>query len=500
MSDSSPKIDKQDVASIGLYPVNGTTELPVEGVDIALNGQRLPKRTLTQAQIALMALAPTVGTGYFVNTLVKAGPLPLFLGYCFWCFIAWCINECAAEMVVRTPISSSFSRFCSRWVDEAYGVAIAWNVWLGIISFFVFELTAFCAVVNYWKEVNPAILISALLVTFGILQLWDNRYFGRVEFVAVTFKGAGPQLAAFVDVLLNASFAVAGPDAISNVAGDARRPRKSLPLAFKSIGTLALGCLTPYNDASLVAAIKTGAPGAARSAWVAGITRLGIRESSIDAILADQVAVLPSIVNAGLLLTIFSAANFLLFSSSRVLHGLALDGYTFSILKRTNRNGVPVYCVAINLLVGCLAYLQCSSGTVVVLDWFTSLANAGQIIIWIAMLTAYLSFYRACKAQGIDRNSFVIQLQALIDNQLNGYAVFLKGEWSTPDFIYAYFAIWWGLAWYIGWKLWKRTPFIKPAEADLFRDIPEIDAQEAEEMQAEALIPTRKEKILSFIF
>lgn len=33
-------------------------------------------------------------------------------------------------MVCYLPIESSFSRFASRWVDEAFGVATAWNFYL----------------------------------------------------------------------------------------------------------------------------------------------------------------------------------------------------------------------------------------------------------------------------------------------------------------------------------------------------------------------------------
>jgi yeast amino acid transporter len=70
-------------------------------------------------------------------------------------------------------------------------------------------------------------------------------------------------------------------------AGEAKAPRKVMPKAFKAVyyrlfaffvlGSLAVGILTPYNDPNLLGAIASGAPGAARSPYVIGVQRLGIR-------------------------------------------------------------------------------------------------------------------------------------------------------------------------------------------------------------------------------
>ncbi|KAI5477287.1 hypothetical protein MNV49_006508 [Pseudohyphozyma bogoriensis] len=506
-------------------------------------------RVLSQAQVALMALASTVGTGYFVNmgsALTAAGPVYLVLGYAFWSFVTWCINECAQEMVVRLPLEASFVRFSSRWIGESFGVAVAWNVWLGLMSFFAYELTAFTTILNFWIDLNPAIFTTVLLAAYSAVHLWDSRFFGRLEivttsvkllvavglllFVLVTMCGGNPKhdaygfrnfktpnpvaakgaegLSNFWTVLLNASFAVAGPDAISLAAGDVRNPRRVLPMAYKSVmarlclffilGPIALGCLTSSVDPGLLAAQEQSSPGAARSPWVAGIKTLGI-------------PVLPSIINAALLFTVFSCANMLIFNATKTLHALAEDGYAPTILRRTNRNGVPYVAFLCNLAVGCLAYLQCGTESATVFGWFTSLANAGQILIWIFMLSSYLAFYYACKAQGVDRNSFARKgffmpytaYFALAVNIIllitNGYSVFENGEWSVSDFIFSYFAVFWLLAWMIGWQIYRRPAlFIRSKDADLWTGMDEIDAHEDAEAGAAATF-SRKEKIMSYI-
>lgn len=69
------------------------------------------------------------------------------------------------------------------------------------------------------------------------------------------------------------------------------------------------------------------------------LTPSAIRNAGIPA--------LPSIVNAGLLTSAISAASSGLYTSSRVLHGLALQGAAPKFLRRTTSYGLPIYTFAI---------------------------------------------------------------------------------------------------------------------------------------------------------
>jgi amino acid transporter len=70
-------------------------------------------------------------------------------------------------------------------------------------------------------------------------------------------------------------------------AGEAKAPRKVMPKAFKAVfyrllaffilGALAVGVLVPYDDPNLLGAIANSAPGAAKSPYVIGVSRLGIK-------------------------------------------------------------------------------------------------------------------------------------------------------------------------------------------------------------------------------
>ncbi|KAK4959518.1 hypothetical protein LTR66_013085 [Elasticomyces elasticus] len=59
----------------------------------------------------------------------------------------------------------------------------------------------------------------------------------------------------------------------------------------------------------------------------------------------------------------------------------------------------------------------------------------------------------------------------------NGFAVFTKGNWSVNDFITAYIGIPIYFALFLFWKIFKRTSFVKPAEADIWTGKAAVDAE-----------------------
>ncbi|KAG8963196.1 hypothetical protein FRC03_003290 [Tulasnella sp. 419] len=492
------------------------------------------KRVLNSRQVQLFAIGGTIGTSIFVAIgapLVKAGPLSLLLAYTIWCTVMFCVNEGQAEMVCLLPIESSFNRFASRYVDRAFGAATGWNYFVCMTSLLCFEVTAFTAVVQFWSDdVHPVVFPAAMLTAYGVLNLWSAKFFGETEFwislmkvilitglLIMTFLlmvGVNPQHDAFgfrywrnpgpmaeylhggdlgrfegfVACLLSAGFAVAGPDMLSIIAGETKAPRTVMPKAFRTVfvrlilffvlGSLAVGILVPYNDPILREAIAQGKPGAARSPYVAALTRL-------------EVPVLPHIINGAILTSIFSAGNAFSYNASRTLHGLALEGYAPAFIRQTNRNGVPWIAFLITMAVGCLSFLQVSSGTSKVLDWFINIATSSQLVTWMAMSVTYLRWRAAMKAQGISDNilpykskflpygSWYALILSTLVTLVNGYYVFLPGGWAAADFVFAYGSVFIFLGVYIFWKLLKRDPFVKPHDADLISGKEEIDEYEA---------------------
>jgi amino acid permease len=78
--------------------------------------------------------------------------------------------------------------------------------------------------------------------------------------------------------------------------------------------------------------------------------RFGVRcRPFVIAINNAGIATLPSIVNAALLSSAWSAASSDLYCSSRALYALAISKNAPQFLTRVNSYGLPYYCVAISI-------------------------------------------------------------------------------------------------------------------------------------------------------
>ncbi|CAE6442716.1 unnamed protein product [Rhizoctonia solani] len=389
---------------------------------------------------------------------------------------------------------TAFTAVVGFWTDDVHP-AVFPVAMLAAYAILNLWSAKFFGETEFWISLMKVILAVfpvAMLAAYAILNLWSAKFFGETEFwislmkvilitglLIMTFflmVGVNPQRDAFgfrfwrdpgpmaeyistgdlgrfqgfFACVLSAGFAVAGPDMLSIIAGEAKAPRRIIVfirlILFFVLGSLAVGILVPYNDPLLNAAISEGKPGAARSPYVAALTRL-------------NVPVLPHIINAMILTSIFSAGNaFLfngsrnafLFNGSRTLHGIALDGFAPSFIRHTNRNGVPWVAVTCTIAMGLLSFLQVNESSSKVLDWFINVSTSAQLVTWIAMSITWIRWDAAMKAQGISRDILPYKsrfqpygawyglFMSLIVTFFNGYYVFLKGGWVTADFIFAY--------------------------------------------------------------
>lgn len=294
----------------------------------------------------------------------------------------------------------------------------------------------------------------------------------------------------FLGALWSAAFTIVGPEYVSMVAGETKLPRKYLRSAFQTtylriglffIGSaFCVGIVIPYNDSTLISILdgtSSGAGTAAASPYVIAMNNLGID-------------VLPHITNALLVTSIFSAGNSYTYCGTRSLYGLALDGHAPKILRKCTKSGVPIFCLMFTMIFPCLAFLNLSSGTAEVLSWFVNLITAAQIIDYVVICITYIFFFRACRAQGLDRKTLpycgafqpycgwigLIFTATVVC--VYGYSVFLPGKWAIKTFFTYYAMVVIAPILFFGWKLTHRTRFVNPKEADLVWIAPEINLYE----------------------
>lgn len=291
----------------------------------------------------------------------------------------------------------------------------------------------------------------------------------------------------FLTCLWSASFTIVGPEYIAMAAAETKRPRIIVKSAFKMVywryicffilGALCVGIVVPWNDPTLQAILAGTSlkSGAAASPYVIAMTNMGV-------------GVLPHIVTALILTSIFSAGNTLTYCATRSLYSMALDGRAPSILCRTTKAGVPIYAFAVTMCFPFLSFLQTSNSTATVITWLISLITAGALINYLVMCITFLNYYYACKAQGVDRKSlpyygwfqpycaWIGIVTMIVVLLFYGYTVF--APWSVAGFFQNYTMQLVAPVLYIGWKVVKRTKVLKPAEIDLVWERPIIDAYE----------------------
>jgi yeast amino acid transporter len=346
---------------------------------------------------------------------------------------------------------------------------------------------------EFWLSSGKLILIIMLFCFTFITMVGGNpqhdhfgfRYwYDPGSFATYYSDGNLGRFQGFLAAYYSAAFTIVGPEYLAMVAGEAKRPRTYLKQGFKTVywrfgtffigGALCVGIILPYNDPTLQ---NAGTGTANGSPYVIAMKNMGID-------------VLPHIVNALMVTSIFSAGNAYTYCAMRSLHGLALQGQAPRVFTRCTKMGIPWVAFLLVMVFPCLAFLQVSNNTAQVVTWLSNLTEAGQILNYIVMSVTYLCFYRACKAQGVDRRTFpyygyfqpycgwIGAIGMTVTVITYGYATFLPGKWDIGTFFSYYTMIFVAMITYPAWKIIKRTKFVRPLEADLIWEKPVVDAYE----------------------
>lgn len=425
-------------------------------------------------------------------------------------------------------------------------VANDYRYWFKYIILTPNQLTAAAMVISFWvdtERINPGVWITIFLVVIVAINYFGVRFFGEFEFWLSSFKviviiglillcfilmlGGGPEhdrkgfrywkdpgaFATYIDdgapgrfyafwsTMVTATFAYLGTELVGVTVGEAQNPRKAIPQAIKLtfyrivffyvLSVLLLGTLVPYNSSELVFATSSDdSNSAAASPFVVAIKMAGI-------------PVLPHILNACILMFVFSASNSDLYIATRTIYGLSREGKAPAFLSWTDSRGVPVYSLGICSLIACIAYMNVSSDSKTVFGYFVDLVTIFGLLTWVSLLVTHIHFVRARKAQHVPESdlafrapfgtpgSYVALAFCVLIALTKSYDVFTHNpKWGNFDyktFITAYLGIPLYLMLIFGYKVFTGTKGVDPYEADLWTGKEEIDREEAEYIAARAM-------------
>ncbi|KAI9508882.1 general amino acid permease 1 [Russula earlei] len=455
------------------------------------------QRKLSGFHVQMFAIAGVIGTGLFLGLgqlLSTTGPLGVLLvfslvGSVAFAFVSSSVPDshpdfkrCTLQLDsvcngndylcsniwIIFPLRFTSGVSAGRWVDPALGFAVGWVRRVRASLAPKVLILALPNSKNYFYSSHVPIYVAIFIVAAYTGNILGPRFFGHTEVVFATLKlmlvigliigglvislGGGPDhtrhgfqywvhpgplvsslepgaLGRFLGLLLGiiyAAFAMCGIEI----------------LTLSSLVWL-LGCSSHPTDPELFK--KTGNAG--QSPFVLVFNRAGVKT-------------LPHIVNAVVLTSAFSSANGMLYSASRLLFALGVQGQAPRIVTTG--------------LFSFLAFLNTSNGLGKVFHWFLNL-NYGL------------------KAQGGERSGYYVGYRSIFQPYAGMYVVFwtvifilVSGisvfwHFNVTDFLAAYIDILIFAMLYIGWKVVGRTKIVPLLQMDFETGIPSFEETEGTE-------------------
>lgn len=380
------------------------------------------QRNLTNRHIQLIAIGGAIGTGLFMGsgkTISLAGPSIVFV-YAIIGVMLFFVMRAMGELLLSNLQYRSFIDFSSDLLGPWAGFFTGWTYWFCWIVTGIADVIAISAYVQFWwpdlPQWAPAIACVAVLLGLNLLTV---KLFGEIEFwfamikivaiVALVGTGlymvssgftspAGRQASlanlwndggmfphgamGFFAGFQIAVFAFVGIELVGTTAAEAKDPERTLPRAINSIpvriivfyvlALIAIMAVTPWRDV---------VPG--KSPFVELFVLAGLPAAA-------------GIINFVVLTSAASSANSGVFSTSRMLYGLALKKDAPQAFKRLSRGGVP----ARGLLFSCVCLLGGAFLMWVVpnlVEAFTLVTTVSAILfmfVWSLILLSYIVYRR----------------------------------------------------------------------------------------------------------
>lgn len=287
----------------------------------------------------------------------------------------------------------------------------------------------------------------------------------------------------FCSVLVASSFSFAGTELVGLAAAETANPRKSLPTAIKQVfwriavfyvvALLLVGLLVPFNEPRLIGG-----------------------ESSVDAsaspfVIAVESAgstILPSVMNAVILIAVLSVGNSTVFGSSRTLAALAEQSHAPKIFSYIDQKGRPLIAILFASALGLLAYLADVKVHSEIFDWLLAISGLSALFTWSSICLCHIRFRRAWAAAGNSLNQLPFRSQAGVIGSFVGLIgnilVLATQIWMAispvrisddpetssaiaKNLLLKIMAVPIILIFYIGHKIWFRTRIVSVSDMDI---------------------------------
>lgn len=241
-------------------------------------------------------------------------------------------------------------------------------------------------------------------------------------------------------------------------------------MKFYIVSIAIIGLLVPFNNPELV---NRNDVQSKTSPFIIAIKSAGI--TGLD-----------SVMNAVIMIAVLSVANSSMYGATRTLAALAEQGQAPRILAYIDRKGRPLVSIAVASAIGLLSFLYLSPVQGPAFTWLLALSGLSSIFTWASICFAHIRFRSAWLQQGNHLSDLVYQSPLGALGSWVGLISFLSilvaqfwvaidptgGSTDTPgekasNFFEAYLALPVVLVFYVAYKLWFRTSFVRIQDIDL---------------------------------
>ncbi|MDH7791105.1 amino acid permease [Ochrobactrum sp. AN78] len=379
-------------------------------------------RNLSNRHLQLIAIGGAIGTGLFMGsgkTISLAGP-SILLVYAIIGFMLFFVMRALGEILLSNLEYRSFADFAGDYLGPWAQFFTGWTYWLCWIVTGIADVVAVSGYVSFWyPELALWVPALGLIGVLLLLNLPNVRNFGEIEFwfalikivaiVALILAGAymlitnftlpnGTQASVthlwanggffpngffgFVAGFQIAVFAFVGIELVGTAAAETENPTRNLP---KAINSIPIRVVLFYVGALfvIITVIPWDQVDPNSSPFVAMFSLAGL-------------GIAAHVVNFVVLTSATSSANSGIYSTSRMIYGLATSRLAPGLLGKLNSRKVPVNALffsCIFLLAG-VVLLYAGKSIIEAFTIVTTISALLFIFIWSIILASYIQYRR----------------------------------------------------------------------------------------------------------
>lgn len=392
------------------------------------------ERGLKNRHVQLIAIGGAIGTGLFLGagkSIHLTGPSILF-AYMITGIILFLIMRALGELLLSDLNYKSFVDFVQDYMGNMAAFLTGWTYWFCWISIAMADLTAVGIYIQFWwpsvPQWMPGLIALVILLIFNLMSV---KLFGEIEFWFALIKiiailalivvgtymilngfktdagtasfsnlwshgGMFPNgMTGFILSFQMVVFAFAGVELVGLTAGETENPEKVIPTAINNIpirilifyiGALAvIMSIYPWNEID-----------PAESPFVRVFLSVGIIAAA-------------GVVNFVVLTSAASACNSAIFSTSRMMYGLAKDNNAPAPFKKLTSHKVPANALFFSTIIILIAVVLNYIIPEGVFTLITSISTVCFLFIWGITIICHIK-YRKTRPELAKKSKFKLPL------------------------------------------------------------------------------------------